>query len=141
MKFDLYRYHCDDEGTLGVLLHAGRIVCQMGELPWRDNRANLSCIPVGEYQVNYLPRSGSGRYRDVYHVVGVEGRAGILIHPGNLTGDRTKGLKTHSWGCLLPGSRLGRLRGQRAVLASRSALADLHLVTSRNGFTLVVHDD
>lgn len=140
MKLDLYRFHSDDEGTLGLLMAEGLEICVMGELPWRDNRQDVSCIPVGTYTVDYLPRSASGKYRDVYHVRNVPGRGGILIHPGNFTGDKARGYRTHSWGCLLPGSRLGRLQGQRAVLASRAALRRLHDITERNGLLLEIHD-
>lgn len=138
MKLTLVRLVGDAEGTLGTLHHGNRIVCLMGELPWRDNRSNISCIPPGRYRVTYLARSGSGRYRDVYHVRDVRGRSGILIHAGNYSGDRAQGLRTDSHGCLLPGLRPGRLSGQRAVLASRGALAALHAVTGRKGFELEV---
>jgi len=138
MRLQLYRFHQDDDGTIGLLLAEGMHVCLVGELPWKDNRPNVSRIPDGTYQVEYLERSASGRYRDVYHVRHVEGRTGILIHTGNYTGDREKGLRSDSWGCLLPGQRLGKLSGQRCVLASRSALSRLHEVVGRNDFELEV---
>lgn len=142
MILRLIRVLGDDEGTLGLglLYHGAQQVCLIGELPWRGNRPNLSCIPPGRYRVAYLARSASGKYRDVYHVLDVPGRSGILIHAGNLTGDRERGLRTDSYGCLLPGRRVGRLGGQRAVLASRGAMQDLHAVTGRQGFTLEVID-
>lgn len=138
MRLQLYRFLSDRDGTVGLLMVDWRRVCFVGELPWKDNRANVSCIPNGLYQVEYLARSASGRYQDVYHVREVDGRTGILIHKGNYTGDRELGMRSDSWGCLLPGSRVGRLSGQRCVLASGSALMDLHDVVGRNDFELEV---
>lgn len=145
LRLTLRRFLSDDEGTLGTLFHGNREICLIAELPWRDNRSNLSHIPpgpmrVGTYLVKYLERSASGKYRDVYHVQGVPGRGGILTHAGNFTGDTTKGLRADSWGCLLPGKRAGRLGGQRAVLASRGALADIHAITNRQSFELEIID-
>lgn len=142
IRMQLHRFHSDDDGTIGLLLAEGMHVCLMGELSWKDNRSNVSRIPDGLYPVTYLERSASGRYRDVYHVRNVAGRTGILIHGGNYTGDREKGLRSDSWGCMLPGKRLGELSGQRCVLASRSALSMIHDVTGRRDFELEVisHD-
>ena len=136
----LIRFMDTREGTLGLLMANGRKICLMGELPWRDNRSDISCIPAGTYRVDYLPSSGSGRYRDVYHVQAVPGRFGILIHTGNLTGDVHQGLRTHSHGCLLPGTRVGKIKGQRAVFASRQALAAIHDAVKRQTFLLAVQD-
>lgn len=140
LTLQLYRAGSTDQGTPGVVVHAGQPVCYMLELPDRDNRANISRIPPGRYRVKYLRRSGSGKYRDVYHVIDVPGRTGILAHGGNVAGDKAKGYRTHSWGCLLPATRLGKLYGQLAGLASRAALRKLHRITHRQDFYLEVID-
>ena len=138
MKLTLYRFRSDDEGTLGLLMAGGLHVCVIGELPWRDNRPNRSCIPLGAYRCEYLARSGSGKYRDVYHVTGVDSRSGVLIHKGNLSGDVERGYRSDVLGCLLPGSRVGRLMGQRAVLASAGALERIHSIVGRQSFDLEI---
>lgn len=140
MDLLLLRHVSDDEGTVGTVIHDGRVALLMEELPWRDNRSNLSHIPAGRYRVDYLARSASGKYRDVYHVQGVPGRGGILIHSGNYAGDSLKRLRTDSWGCLLPGLRLGRMAGQRVVLASRGGLDALHAITGRQRFNLDIRE-
>lgn len=104
-------------GTFGVLF-AGGGAWQVAEPPWRDNRRNVSCIPAGTYRAVW---HRSPRFGPVYWVRDVPGRSGILIHPGNLAGDRERGLLSHTYGCLLPGRYRGALRGQQAVLASRPA--------------------
>lgn len=140
MDLLLLRHVSDDEGTVGTVINEGHVALLMEELPWRENRSNLSHIPAGRYRVNYLARSASGKYRDVYHVQGVPGRGGILIHAGNYAGDTLKALRADSWGCLLPGLRLGRLNGQRAVLASRGGLDALHALTGRQSFNLEIRE-
>ena len=134
----LYRSYGTDEGTPGVLLYQGQAVCYMMELPDRNNARNLSRINPGLYLCKYLPRSASGKYKDVYHLQSVPKRSGVLAHSGNVAGDKLKGYKTHSWGCLLPALRLGKLYGQLAGLASRAALRKLHAVTGRQDFYLEI---
>ncbi|MCW8918896.1 MAG: DUF5675 family protein [Gammaproteobacteria bacterium] len=138
MVVRLIRAFSDDEGTAGVVVLPGGETIRMMELPWRDNARSISCIPPGRYQVNYLPRSASGKYRDVYHLQDVPDRTGILIHAGNWAGNKVAGYRTHSWGCLLPALKIGRLSGQRAGLASRAALRKLHAATGRQSFILEV---
>jgi hypothetical protein len=113
--------------AFGILVVNGTVFRTL-ERPWLDNRSNVSCIPNGEYECSYLPRSGSGRYVKVWHVRAVPDRSGILIHRGNLV--------SHSKGCILVGERHGRLAGQPAVLASRTAMRKLRELVGENGFDL-----
>lgn len=112
----------DAEGTLGRLVGEGVPDTPVMEPPWRDNRPCRSCIPPGAYIV--APHV-SPRYGRCQLVTGTPGRSHILLHAGNVGGDVEDGWVTHTLGCLLPGSRAGRLvvagRPQRAVLASRTA--------------------
>ena len=120
----LLREPSSEHGTLGRLVCGdGALVLHTMEPPWRDNRPNRSCIPVGSYEV--VPHR-SPRYGPCYLVSEVPGRSHILVHPGNVGGDRDRGLRTHTLGCLLPGLARGQLRVrermQRAVLSSRPAV-------------------
>lgn len=54
--------------------------CFTLELPWKENRQNISCIPVGRYQV--VPRY-SEKYSHHLHILDVPGREWILIHEAN----------------------------------------------------------
>jgi hypothetical protein len=131
------------QGTFGRLVLPNGDEIRTTELPWRDNARSKSCIPSGVYHVRYLAKSASGKYRDVYHVEGVDDRSGILIHSGNFAGDRELNYRSHSWGCILPALRVGYLKTgkekyQRAGLASRSALRRLHEAVERNDFELEV---
>ena len=100
------------------------------ERPWLDNQRNVSCIPTGDYNSNYLHKSGSGKYRKVWHVQPVNNRSGILIHNGNLV--------NHTRGCLLLGNKIGKLAGQPAVLQSRQAMRRLLDLVGPNPFELEV---
>ncbi len=129
-----------DHGTFGRLFTPDGTEFQTLELPWRDNRSNLSCIPVGKYETRHLERSASGRYRDVYHLLSVDRRTGILMHAGNYAGDRTKGLQTHSHGCILIGMKRGVLGTQRAVLGSKTGLRRFVSKMNREPFILHIID-
>ncbi len=121
-KVILTRHYESKYGTEGVLVAPNGLSCFTIEPPWHDNQPNISCIPPGEYKV--VPFSGR-RFKKVYHVLDVPNRSYILIHAGNLAGDRTLGLKSNTYGCILPGIKRGYLYRQRAVLLSRYAINKL----------------
>ena len=118
--------------TGGTLVLNGHLIRTM-ELPWNDNKTNSSCIPPGEYIVRYLPKSYSGRYRDVYAVSNVTSRTGILFHSGNTTKDTR--------GCILPGLKRGKLGTFSAVLSSKLAMRKLHRAAGRKSFKLTIIND
>ena len=128
MKAQLIRYEKTSTHTRGVFVIDGNVFYTM-ERAWLNNKRNVSCIPKGRYECTFLPRSGSGKYRKVYHVCRVEGRGGILIHNGNLA--------QHSKGCILLGMRAGTMGGEAAVLNSRSALKKLNKLCP-DGFKLEI---
>lgn len=120
----LTRIESDDQGTRGVMVDEDGVrIGYTMEPPERNNARNISCIPPGEYVCTW---HRSPKYGEVYLVTGVEGRAHILTHPGNVGGDVSLGYRTHTNGCILIGSRLARIKiaeqWQRAVLASRVAV-------------------
>jgi len=110
-----------DEGTFGTLVFEGTTLHTV-ELPWRDNRTGVSCIPPGVYRVETVT---SPRYGRVYGVRDVPGRSNILIHSANLGGDVAKGYRSELQGCIAPCMAFGQLHGQMAGLESRAALAEL----------------
>lgn len=136
MRAKLERKVTGAEGTFGVL-STEHFACRSLELPSKDNRPNLSCIPAGEYECQWIV---SRRFGPSYWVKDVPGRSGILIHPGNLAGDTELGLKTHSYGCILLGEKVGALSSQSAVLSSRPAVRKFSDAMRRKPFTLEVVD-
>lgn len=122
----LTRSESTDEGTFGTLVF-GANSCRTLELPWRDNRPQVSCIPTGTYRCGIVRSPRMGR---VYGVAAVPGRSNVLIHSANLAGDISMGFDTQLQGCIAPCERLGSLRNkagrmQRAGLVSRPAVTRL----------------
>ena len=108
------------DGTWGTLsLPHKQPLCWTLELPWLDNKRNVSCIPPGTYDV--IKRQSKTFKGWVCELQNVPGRDGVLIHPGNTVLDIR--------GCILVGLQLGELvtpKGtMEAVVMSRSAMTRL----------------
>ena len=121
MNVSIIRIEESDQGSVGVLRMDGKAFCCTLEPPDRDNRQNISCIPIGTYTVR---RVNSPRFGNTFEITNVPGRSHVLFHPGN----RVKDTK----GCVIVGQYFGKLKGDRAVLNSGKtfgaflkALADL----------------
>lgn len=73
----LERLYTDDKITLGRFWFEGEVVFTM-ELPNKDNKKSISCIPVGTYTVEktYSPRFKKA----MWLVKDVPNRSGIRIH-------------------------------------------------------------
>lgn len=125
----LYRYKSSEGYTAGMLAINGELFYTI-ERPWLGNQSNVSCIPAGIYSVGFLAKSGSGRYRNVWHIQNVPGRYGVLVHKGNLA--------SHSKGCIILGSKPGKLGGKQAVLSSATAMRRLVQTVGKNPFTLYI---
>ncbi|WP_262732688.1 DUF5675 family protein [Gaetbulibacter sp. NE] len=79
MKLVLHRAYFE-EGTNGTLFNSGKFLCHTIELPWNDNKRNISCIPEGVYEIE--PRF-SKRFKHHLILKDVKGRSFILFHPAN----------------------------------------------------------
>jgi hypothetical protein len=137
----LVRIDSGDQGTFGVLAF-GRDSCRSLELPWRNNRRQVSCIPTGRYRCTAATHSRMGR---VYRVHDVPGRDGVLIHSANLAGDVRLRWDSHLQGCIAPFDKPGMLKNkvgewQRAGLVSRPALSRLIAWGAGQPFDLVIRE-
>ncbi len=103
-------YHAG--GTNGSLTLDGKEICKTIELPWRDNRRNVSCIPEGRYRLGLYP---SRKFGLNLLVQDVPGRSGILIHPANNAAAELRG-------CIAP---VTKLTGAGCGIYSRIALERL----------------
>jgi len=79
MELTLYRAYFK-EGTNGTLFCSNTFLCHTIELPWKNNKRNISCIPEGQYQIE--PRF-SKRFQHHLILKTVKGRSYILFHPAN----------------------------------------------------------
>ena len=66
-------------GTNGTLTLNGHFVCFTIELPWKENKRNISCIPEGKYE---LKARFSPEHQNHLKLLDVYQRKNILIHPG-----------------------------------------------------------
>lgn len=139
MKATLTRGPSTDQGTFGVLRFGGASVHAL-ELPWRDNRRKMSCVPPGEYRCTL---TNSPKFGRVYILANVPGRSHVLIHPANFAGDSTLGWTTQLEGCIAPCMRVGTMRNnagvmQAAGLVSRPAVNLLMAWANGQPFTLEI---
>lgn len=79
MDLILYRAYYK-EGTNGTLFCSDTFLCHTIELPWKNNKRNLSCIPEGSYEI--VTRY-SKRFQNHLLIRGVKNRRLILFHPAN----------------------------------------------------------
>ena len=138
MKVTITRHPSADVGTFGMLVaERGPLTfsCYTGELPWRDNKSNVSCIPAGVYQAT---RHDSRKFGKVYLVNSVPKRAGILIHAANYFGNRDLGLRTDVEGCIGLGMGIAILDGQQALTHSRHAISAFEFFLSFGNFELEI---
>lgn len=134
----LSRTESSDHGTFGRVLARGKTFFS-GELPWRDNRANISCIPDGIYQFAWTYSPHFKRF--LYGAVLVGGRGGIRKHSANFMGDVAQGFKAQLNGCIALGERLGWMEKQKALLLSAPAVRRFEALMERNPFILEVKND
>ncbi len=91
MEIVLYRNYYK-EGTNGTLFIGEKFFCFSIELPWKENKRNISCIPEGQYEVQ---TRFSKKFQHHLILKDVKGRSYILFHPAN---DAKKELL----GCIAP---------------------------------------
>lgn len=125
----------DDQGIIGKVMIFGDhpFNCYSLELPWRDNKSSVSCIPDGMYTCTIRK---SNKFGVTFHVKDVPDRSYVLIHSGNYAGDVSKGWKTHSHGCILLGRKAVIMNGQKAVTNSRSTLDSFMRIMGEEDFLL-----
>lgn len=118
MKVKIERTVQDDYQTLGELIIPElNFRCKTLELPWLDNRQNVSCIPGGSYMVK---KRNSNKFGDHFHIQDVPQRSFILIHSGNYKADVK--------GCILVGREHKDINGDGHddVTSSKDTMKDLN---------------
>ena len=133
MKAILPRLISDDKETLGALMvYDGldkALDCKTIELPWEDNKKNVSCIPEGKYWINHR---SSSKYGDHLIVENVPGRSCILIHVANYVSDIE--------GCIGVGKSYADINGDGLldITSSRSTLKELISLVPKEGMSLEI---
>ena len=81
---NVYRVNKTDRETIGFLtcnINNQSIKLRTLELPWKDNKEDVSCIPTGTYK--YKKWFSPHFNRTVLRLENVPNRTNILIHPAN----------------------------------------------------------
>jgi len=138
----LFRYPTTDEGTSGFMTFDGNWWHSL-ELPDRNNKPNISCVPTGEYdcKVRFSPHFK----RLTFHLQDVIGRTYILIHGANFAGDVAKGFQSHLNGCISLGKSAGKAKNkfgkfQIAVFSSRTAVREFMETMNNEEFKLIIKE-
>ena len=102
--------------TLGVMTFPDGTTLQTVELPWKENKTMISCIPEGTYVVKkrasaVVKRTSKGKYELGWEVTNVPNRTYIMVHIGNTVKDFN--------GCIGVGTARGVLHGLDGVVNSR----------------------
>lgn len=97
-----------DDGVFGVLTLNGQVFCVTLELPNKNNKRKISCIPTGQYTCK---RFKSPKFGNTWQVMNVPNRNYILLHAGNTVEDIE--------GCIILAEKYGKIKGvDRGVLNS-----------------------
>ncbi len=132
MKLKLITFS-NNENTIGKLYKKGtsinedEFICYTIERPWLKNKAYVSCIPAGEYE---LKQVSSPKFGLTYKVCDVIGRTQILIHKANKASELQ--------GCIAPVSMLGVLGNEIAGLSSKTAYDKLMSLLGSDVHTLEI---
>lgn len=106
-------------GTNGTLVSEGQFICNTIELPWKENKKRVSCIPEGKY---LLRKRYAPKFRWHLEVVGVKNRTFILFHPAN-------NALLELNGCIAP---VTQISGPGLGLLSRQAFSRLKKLVYRS---------
>ena len=68
------------EGTNGTLFCSEKFLCHTIELPWKENKRPISCIPEGRYEI--VSRF-SKRFKNHLWIKSVRNRRLMLLYPAN----------------------------------------------------------
>lgn len=117
-----------EDGTFGVLIDELVPFALTLELPWKDNKPWVSCIPSGIY---LCKRIKSPKFGNTFEITEVPGRYDILFHRGNI--------KKNTQGCVVVGEQFEYLFDKVAVLASRKGFEEfMSRLIGENAFSLLV---
>lgn len=118
-------------GTLNLIRTDGTFwTCKTLELPWIENKPDVSCIPTGNYPATLKPFHNLMRYL----LQSVFGRTAIFIHDGNYA----TGKKIDTEGCIILGSALQDINGDGQLDAIDSVATNEQFIKETGGQPITV---
>lgn len=117
-------------GTLTAFCGDATFTCRTMELPWKDNQRNISCIPIGTYEVKRT--FWISKMKWVYEVTHVKNRSGIYIHEGNFVTDYE--------GCIGLGDGIGYINKDKLldITNTRKTVSAFEGFMNKELFTLTI---
>ena len=112
MDIELRRFPLSANGTIGQWYVDGQAICCTLELPWEDNKKDISCIPAGTYTLKHTYSPKFKRF--TWEVLNVPNRTGIRLHTANEVSEIE--------GCIAPCMRLELRNGNFFGVNSKIAL-------------------
>lgn len=118
----LLRNYQDERVTLGdLLVYEGKkciFKCKTLELPWKENKSKVSCIPPGTYTAKF--EYSNAFKQKLFELKGVSDRSEIKIHVANFA--------KQLLGCIGVGAMIADIDkdGIPDLASSRITLAKLH---------------
>lgn len=120
--FTILRTHYLSYATFGTMDINGLPFCLTAELPWINNKQNISCIPTGEYKA-FLKLSPKRKYF-VYELIDVPKRKNVQLHIGNVP-------LRDSDGCILAGESYAFVDGKVVVADSADAFKEFMALSTK----------
>lgn len=121
-------------GTLIAKNNGAEFSCKTLELPYIDNKQNISCIPKGEYDVKwtYSLKFPLGSYE----IQKVPNRSGIRFHKGNYAA----GKKVDIQGCILLGAAYADINadGIKDIISSTVTVKAFEMFMGKKPFKLTI---
>jgi len=112
-KLFLFRCPSRSYGTFGTLvLPENRRCYSTLELPWKGNKKDESCVPSGDYEIEYTWSPHHKNYS--YEVLDVPGRSGIRFDIANYV--------SQLLGCIAVGMTINNNGIERSIEDSRIAI-------------------
>lgn len=139
IEVQVRRKRTGDQGTFSdFLLPEFGWESRLLELPWRDNKPRISCVPSGVFYAELAPHGHLWSPREdgkLYRFLDIPGRQLVEIHAATWAGDVSKGWHSDLEGCMAPGLKEGVLappdtgKEQECILNSRAALREFMNLT------------
>lgn len=124
---EIIRLETGIDGTFGVLKIDTKLFCCTLEPEEKLNKLNVSCIPARQYDLNIVQSTLPAviRFGGVtYEIANVPNRGAIRFHPGNTNVD--------TFGCIILGQYVAKLRGLRAILNSGKSFVDFMIALNND---------
>lgn len=126
----LKRIAKSEDGVQGVLIEDNTAFAVTLEPEDKNNQANISCIPPGEYKCFLRKAKTSRRKYDTWELMDVPNRSNIQIHKGTT--------EDSSLGCVIVGEQFEPYKDKSvAVMQSTKAYNELMARTAEREFMIL----